>query len=246
MKLKYGGYEHEDNEVSFSVTVKQSTDDFGRTRVATIRYVVTGVVVDTTVSRLTAKLDVLENAYSVPGNDLIFYDNDGNETAHALRNAYCLGGTRVVGFEYLDGYPGIWGSSTEYVNKRTYRVAVEGDQVIRGGLLSFEESYVYFGDGGPEHKWVESLLGDPQRQTLKQRTTGIGIQTGTAVGENGYPPIPDMLYPDLLMRIKGQSPMIKPISPSAFWTGETHKYAISWRFIFEGPSALPGVPNVRY
>lgn len=246
MKLVYNGYEHQDNEVSFAITIRMSQDDFMRTRVATVRYVITGVVIGTSFADLTDKLDSLEDAYSVPGGDLTFYDNNGAETAHKLRSSDCLGGTRIVGFEYLDGYPGTWGSSTEYVNKRTYRIAVEGDQVIRGGLLAFSETYTYFGDGGPEDKWVESLLGAPQKQTLKQQTTGIGIQQGTAIGESGYPPIPDMLYPDLLMRIKGQSPMIKPETPKTLWTGETHVYKVSWRFIFEGATALPGVPNVRY
>lgn len=246
MILKWGGYEHDDNEVSFSVRISRATDSFQRIRASTVRFVIQGTIIGTSFSDLTDKLNTLESEYSTQGKDLVFYDNDGNETAHALRNSETLGGTRVVGFEYLEGIPGVWGSSTEYVNKRTYRIAVEGDIVTRGGLLEWEESYTYYGNGGPEHKWIESLVGDPQRQTLKQRTIGIGIQEGTAVGENGYPPLPEMLYPDLLMNIRGQSPMVRPVSPKGLWTGQYHVYAIGWRFIFMGPSALPGIPNRRY
>jgi hypothetical protein len=243
MQLKYGGYSHENDGVSFTVQGRRVFDKYNKERRLKVRYVITGVITGTTASDITTKCTALEDAYRLQSQDLVFYDNDSNPTVHSLRTGDCLGGTRTHGPDWLDGMPGVWGSATEYVDKRTYRVVVEGDIAYRGGLISWSESWVQIGTAGPETRWVESLVDDPVRQVLKQKTTTLGIQSGAAVGDDTYPPIPPAMFPDLLMNIKGQSPKTTLWTPEFYRDGQMSNYKASWMYVHESPVVLAVTPT---
>lgn len=243
MIARYGGYSHEADSVSVAGTGRRVFDQYGRERLFKVRYVLTGTVTGTSQSEITTKCTALENAYAQQGGDFVFLDNSSNETVHVLRSSECLGGTRTHGVDYLDGMPGIWGAGTEYVKLRSYRVVIEGDIRNSGGLKSWEETWTYVGTAGPEHKWVESLLGDPERQTLKQRTTTIAVQRGSAVGDDTYPAFPASLAPEWLMNIKGRSPQFSLSTPRYYKDGQATDYGIRWTYIHEAPIVLAGTPT---
>jgi hypothetical protein len=241
MILKYGGYAHDDNEVNFTISMRTIRSSFGRGRGFRIQWNIMGVKFGNSFSDLTSKLTSLENAYGVDGQDLIFYDSDGSTlTRHSLYNANAFGQVKVQDFRYLKGNPGIWGSGTEYVNKRSYQIVVEADVLNdRSRLLSWKESVRTFGVGLEQRKWLESLTGNPQRQRLKRRTTIKAIQTGTAVGDTTWPQAATPLWPADEHTDRRDFTVHTP----KFVVNGADQYPISWAYYFEG-SLTPQNPGI--
>lgn len=240
MILTYGGYAHPTNEVSFSVDAETIFNDFQQGRGSRVTYTIHGVKIGSSAADLTSKLAALQAAYGTNGGDLLFYDNSGNLTQHYLLNSECLGGTRVKRRRWLPGNPGIWGSGTEYVNKRTFEIVVEGDVIARGGLLRYHESIASLGTGGQKKRWITSLTGDPQLQLLEQKTTFTVVQSGIAVGDLTWPTPSTPMWPDYehqeKRRIRREHPRII--------NGNYTEFAVSWQYEFEAPQELAGGPII--
>lgn len=240
MKLTYGSYEHDDNEVSFTISKQSQYNNFQQARGHRATWVITGVKQAASVSALTTALSQLESAYGTDGGDLIFYDNSNSETAHSIRNSDTFGGVRIKEFRYLDGNNRVWGSGAEYVNIRTYRIVVEADVLVRLDMLAYSETVMTVG-GGPQRIWVPSATGLPQEQLIRRFTPYKAVQIGLAVGDITYPPAASPIWPEpYYQQDKTQGKLHTP----RFVQGGMTDYKIEWSYHFESDIPLVGSPTI--
>ena len=134
-------------------------------------------------------------AYSVNKKDLIFYDNDGNRTAHYIYNRDTTDGVFIT---QPPSFPD--GAGAEYSTWRNYTIVVEFTTTAEGSnLLAQAEAITYQGNGGPNWGWLVPLIGEPQQQTFTQRSLVTVTQRGRATGYKNYPTASNPIYPKYLL-----------------------------------------------
>lgn len=245
MILKWGTYPHDQNEIKFrGIHIEEVRSSYGRRYALRHRYVIRGVKRASSQSAMTTKLAALEAAYvGQQGKDLIFYLNDGiTETQHKLLTANTLNGTRVESFRYLDGYPGVWGAKTEYVNRRTYEVIISGEVLsAESTLVAWHESLTLIGNGGLTGVIMESLVGVPEIQTTKAFTGCRAIQRGFAMGLQTWPDFPSPLWP---ARMLGDRIINDIQTPKQWGSTANLMFPISWEYRFIDTSSFSGTPTI--
>ncbi len=236
MYIKYGSFQHEDNDTSIVVSKRRIRDRRGRHSITRHRYVVRGELLASTQATIKTKIAALENAYSIDGRDFGLYHDDGTVSGHFLDSSQAIGGTRVVSLTYPEG------EGAEYATTRTYQIELEGDVLHDGGLELFEETVDIRGDGGPRTVLIETLSGPPVLQQTNARTIVRATQSGMAIGRAGLVSPPTPLWPRPIYKPE-QSSMSRR-SPQRF-NNEFLNYTVRWNYVFESPVPLSGRPNER-
>lgn len=197
--LTYGSHSHADNEVGFTISKFLTLSPRGTPFKNLHSWVINGVLRADTQSELTSKMDATQTAYSQSGQDLVFYLSGGVPSHHKLLSGSTLTGTRVRSFTWQPGQPGVWGSGTEYVFRRSYRIVVDAEAIADGAdnILQYTQSLTYKGTGGPRWLLAGSLTGPMQMQTVQQATPLYLIQSGFALGLFSRPDFPGPLVPAL-------------------------------------------------
>lgn len=195
--LSYGGHQHDENETGFTISKFLTLSPRGTPFKNLHSWVINGVLRATTQSALTAKMDALKAAYDQSGQDLTFYLGGGVASHHKLLSSQTLTGTRVRSFTWLPGQPGVWGSGTEYVFRRSYRIVVDAEAIADGAdnILQYTQSISRKGTGGRRWLLAGSLVGPMQEQTVQQATPLYLIQSGFALGLFSRPDFPGPLFP---------------------------------------------------
>lgn len=242
MILKYGTYAHANNEVWFSISKRAQHSPIGFSQHVNVTWTINGVLKGDSTSDLTSKMQALENAYSSDFKDLIFYDNDGTtELHHSLRNNQSIKGIQVKAFNWLSGNPGVWGSGTEYVNRRSYQIVVSADVLDSGSnLLEWHEGLQLVGDGGPKWVVMGALRGPVQIQEVQEITPYRVIQSGYAYGHLAPPTPPAPIWP---FALHGDQKVEEILTPDLGVNVNT-RYGIRWRYMFESATALTGGPTL--
>lgn len=237
MQLVCGGYTFPDNEISLRVHKQRKYSPRGRKMTQEVFWEVIGSRLVDGAAALTASLATLEASIN-DGNDLVLYDNDGSPTIHTLSSSGSLSGVQVLApVEYPGGNPGVWGMSTEYVNRRTYRIRFRAEYLdYDDGLVMYSASLTRIGDGGPKNVWSQSLTGIPIPQTVRQYTKCLLIQQGRSVGLLGYP-IPD---PPLFGNpyINNDRVRLTEETPRQLYANASLMWPVSWTYTFESPGVL--------
>lgn len=236
MRLSYGSYNHADNEVWFNISRPVTRTPRGRRERQRERWDIWGALTGDTESALTSAMAALEAAYSVNGQDLVFWGNNSQMTRHNLLTANTINGTFVERFDWLPGNRGIWGSGTEYAGKRSYHIVVSGDILWADDNLYFYRSTVsYTGTTGPKRIWLPSLTGVPQLQTVQAFTTQKAVQSGMNIGLTDWIPVDGPLFPAYehfdRRNINRSSPLEVNINVSL-------KFPTRWTYYFESPVPL--------
>ena len=236
MILKWGSYAHDNNEVWFDLKKHPMYADIG-TRIGwTELWTIWGVLIGTDHANLLTKMTALQNAYAVNRLNLVFYHDDGTTpTGHGVNDADTIGGTRVVDFSWLDT------RHDELVLRRSYQIVVQADLYDTDDeILSWHESIQRIGDGLAIEKWLWTLTGPPVQQTVQQFSTFKYIQSGEAVGKTAYPLAATPLWPANLHKEES----LVAVETPTYRDGDTTKYPIHWRYVFENAAALtPFVPS---
>lgn len=242
MYFKYGSFQHDDNSVEFSAMRTAKLDSGGVPFGQTETYKLRGEIRADTQAALTVAIDALKAAYAIPFQDLILYDNSGNETSHALKNSNTLGGVKVI---EGPSFPNSLGA--EYSIFRTFEVTLSADTPIAGqgqnSTVDWQESLTFVGTGGPRHVWQTLLTGTAIRQQVSELTTIKAVQRGQAVGYADYVAYPAGLYP---IEVEHQEQRVYDRgTPQYLGGGVRRYYPCSWTYVFEFNNPATGNPTGR-
>ncbi len=236
MYLAKGSYIHATNEVTLVIRAETQFSPRREAYAVKVIWIIRGVLLDTTVAGLTARIAALQAAYNFGGDTIALYNDDGSLTAHVLDSSSAIGGVRINRPPTF-----LKGDGTEYVTKREYEIEVEALYPFTGtALLEFTETVSLSGAGGPRFVYKQPLFGLPIKQQVAQFTTFKATQSGSAVGWFDYPPFPNALFPaDEKVDLRSQSRE----SPSV-WNGDAVRFPISWSYTFESNQPLQANPNL--
>lgn len=237
MYLAYGNYRHADNEAEYTISTSPVETDDGDLYASVTTWQISGQIHADTTAQLVTALRTLEAAYSTWDRDLVFYDDNGN-VCHALRSAGSSSGVRVIGF----GYPN--GTGAQLSTFRDYTITVQAEYPVGATpYRSFRETLSFQG-GGPERAVLEIVNGPPQEQILKSQTAFRAVQSGSAVGLYGYPPVPPPLFPGK-ERVQSVPPGNPQFGSPRVRQGRATDFPVSWSYEFWSATPMAGFPNRR-
>jgi hypothetical protein len=234
--LSYNGFQHANNEVSFTISYHPLRSQLGVYYADQVRWDCKGQLINySSQAALTEQLILLENIYSHDGGDVVFYLDDGETpTAHTMYSSNCIGGTRIA---QGISYPDTWGSS-EYAAgntvNRSYTFAIEGIIAFTNEnvTLEFDETVELHGTGGPTQVWLPVAQGPFIQQQTTQQSTFKLTQTGSALGLYGTPTPPSPLYPENEIQPLRS---IRQGTPKLY--GAFH-WPVSWSYTFEATGGM--------
>lgn len=246
MILSYGSYSFDDNEVSFEWDKQLVLGKTGRATHYQYQCRVTGVKQATTVASLTSKLTSLESAMESSGQDLVFKDNDSNNTVHVATSSSTINGVRAIGgVKYPKGNPGSWGSGSEYTVYRTYQVVFQWEIAANESNLVVYQESIRISGGGPRFVIQETLTGSPVQQQTAQQSKVIAIQQGIAIGYSSYPSFPAFRYSTGYLR--EELSYQESETPLNFAANTNTNFPIRWKYHYESPIAIglltPALPS---
>lgn len=238
MIFRYGGYQHDANEVMLtSVDILPERTEGGAKHRLRETWTIEGDIYSTSPTALTLRLVQLEAAYAIEGVMAAFYEDDGTITKHVLGGPGSLGGCRVMSFRYQGG-------AGEYVYSRKYSITLEAVTLAAGSSLVLFTERVSLMGGGMEYVWRRPIhpTARPIRQPVGQDTYKA-TQSGQAVGVFGYPQPMLPLWPGAILptmtQIERESPKRYGPVGNPYYT----EFAVSWSYSFESDAPLIGFPN---
>lgn len=240
MQLLVGGYTHDDNSVWLSpLVIRRVPSQRGRTMLLRHNWGVHGVLIGTSQSNLTTKIEALEAGYRTIVGNVVLKDNSGADSAHKIVYANCVNGIRGS-VTYPGAFAGGgWGAGSEYTYIRYFVAQIEAEVLsVEDNILFYWQS-MKFSTGGSGYKVMEAFTGFPQVQFTKQQAKCWAVQRGRAIGAFvnpnpgaplvGMPPDPDRSWVDY------STPQIQgSLRNIAFGT--------DWSYYYESPTPLNAVP----
>ena len=240
MILKYRTYSHPVSEASIVISMDPQRNERGVWYATREKWTIDGLLQADTQALLTTAIEDLEAGYGVDGGDLTLFLPDGTtETAHKIKSADTIGGTRVTLLTYPEG------KGAEYSTFRTYRLEVEADMRIGDGptLLFWDEVLNFTGNTGPRFGYLDVLNGLPQKQLLHQRTTQKVSQSGRAVGHFGYPLYAAPIWPAAEHLDQRRTTKKLPQRRGSGAAASDVSYEVTWEYAFESNVPLIGNPT---
>lgn len=235
MYLRYGNYQTADSEVSVTILREAQVNEAGQPYALRHTWDITGTIFGDDTAAVVANLLALERAFAVWGLDLALIDSNGT-VCHAMPSGGSLTGVRIT---RPPSYPK--GDGAELSTFRTYAITATCDYPygigVTNPLKSFTESLAFSG-GGPRRVVVECAIGPPQVQIVNQFTVFRAVQSGSAIGMYGYPPIPQPIFPAALAEA-GQPAFTAPQLRNGVYVD----FGVQWSYRFESPIPLVGLPN---
>lgn len=196
MKLAYGAYNHEEDEVGIVIQYRSIWDLFHRRMGQIETWNIVGVKQAASQAALTAALVLLEDAYLADFKNVTLFDNDGVATKHKIISGDKFGGVQVAHY----GYPkGPWDMHTEYGSggdcKRVFHIVLTAETRFgpTEALYGFKERVTQYGTGGAIQKYMGSLTGTPVLQTIRASTPIRFVQEGYVIGRGEKPTAPTPL-----------------------------------------------------
>lgn len=247
MYLKYGGYQHPDNEARLmAFIVKPGYSQRGK-RLTTVYEMhvqieiclplsMAGATTAEAQSHINDRIVELISVYENNYQDVSFHHDDGTKTRHSLDNANSLTGVRITHRTWPKG------DGDEYATTRTGYVVFQAEYLTPDSqLVLFREVVRNIGTGGPRWRVQELETGNPIVVPLNQRTAQRVIQSGMAVGLQGY--VLDYMIPLWPQFEHLDLREVSPATPRANGQGYTH-FPISWTFHMTLPAAANNFPVI--
>jgi hypothetical protein len=238
MQLRYGAYAHPPSEVTITTQKRNLYNEGGARYAIEETWQISGFLQAANQAAITQSIQQLQNAYSIDGQSIGFFDDSGAPTAHGILASQTLGGVKIVAGPQFER-----GESAEYTTYRYYGITAQWVIPILGvRLMAFQESLSFTGTGGPQRAFLPVLDGIPPRQILRQVTTVRCTQSGSAIGWLRPVQPPPPLFPQSehvdRRRVDYQSP--KRVGPVG--RPEYTEFPVSWSYDFED-IILFGQPN---
>lgn len=244
MKAVYGTYEHIVNGTNLAVSLDGVRSNRGQVFKYRKRIVLRGRVEGTDQDSVDTEIASLEAAYRTPNLDWQFQQDDGTPTAHSIDASAAINGVVTPRITWIAGLPGSFGSGSQFVNRRDFILSIEAefdapDQPF-GGILSWQETLVAIGDGGPEFFIVESMTGSPVRQDVIAETRGLLVQSGSALGYDITPTPPTPIFPTENHSRQSTFSQTTPVQ----YANSNRLYGIRWKYVMEDVAAMAGTPTI--
>jgi hypothetical protein len=237
--VQYGNYAHAAGECIVVIEKHPRFNELGEAVSLVHRWQIQGLLQVSDPTKMTAALQALEAAYTIQGQNLGLFNDDGSATAHGVISAQTLTGVKIT-----DGVRYPQGGGAEYSTFRSYAIAAEWETLGTNGLLAFHERLQFTGNCGARWGYLQTLGGIPPQQQLCEATPQKIVQSGQAIGLYSYPPVPAPLFPAGLEHhdqrvIEYESPKRSGPYGSPAWS----EYAVRWQYTFETTLYKTGVPN---
>lgn len=240
MYFKYGSYTHDTGEILLASYTKQRMKS-ERNRLVFTRHTMElqGEVCLTGQAAIKTRLEAIEAAYSVDGNDAVLYHDDGTQSAHRMISDQSLNGVRVLTFDYPRG------EHEQYATGRTYRIVLQADYLTEeDSIYSFSETLTFIGNGGTMWEHIPHFLGPPSVRVVYTQTPQTIRQQGTVVGVTGWPLVPSPLLPAQYEHQERRSIALR--SPLVLQQNQNMMYAVEYSYEFSSTSPWSGYPHEDY
>ena len=238
MRLIYGFYQHAIAETTIQIDRAVLYNEGGQQYAFEETWKISGFLQAPDQPSITAQIAALQKAYSIQGQNLGFFQDNGQPTAHGVLSKDTLGGVRIV-----DGPTFDQGQGGEYSTYRYYSITAKF--IVpdpRVALLAFQERLSFEGTGGEKVGWLQTLQGPPQRQRLAEVTTVKAVQEGSQVGWlSAAPPMPP-LFPLSEHVDRRRINFTSPKRYGPLGRPQWAEYATEWHYEFED-LILVGAPN---
>ncbi len=236
MRLMFGSYQFPDGQVAVTPRVRTDLDSSGRpiryawTITADGMLLLTPGTTDANAPQVMSQLELtMRRSVALVGQDLVLYDQFGRITSIVFRNdAYAIDYLQCNDLNFGDG------GSGELVTKRsfsaTFTVTYEASGRA-GSWTSYQEDVQIHGNGGRTLAWQPSINGPPVPiETAPESTIRI-VVSGSCVGWNGPPNIPNGPLPAQFL-LNPQTAISRQ-SPRRYGR-QLRDYPVSWHYIYEG------------
>ena len=240
MYFKYGSFQHDDNEVEL-VNFSHQRMYSPRNRLVFTRYTLTcqGHLCVSGQDSIKTKIKAFENAYKVDGRDAALYHDDGTKSAHHMPSASSINGVRVKRVLYPTAAGG------EYATGRSYLVELEADYLNpEDTIYSFSESLAFTGAGGPAWELVPQFSGAPIAYVNFEKTPQHIVQSGEAIGLQGWPLLPSALFP--LNYEHTDLRFVEPGSSLKIGVNADYLFPIRYRYYFSLITPTSAYPRQDY
>lgn len=242
MYFKIGSYTTENNASWATWTYAAKVSPRGRKISEVHRVTLHTILTETTQAALTTSIAAHEAGVRQQNVDLIFYEDDGTETAHKIVNAQTRDGLTFKGISYPGYFPNFWGSGSEYAEGSALRYVVSQHEAevldVEDNILAYWQGYK-FNTGGYDYAVVEALNGLPQIQITKQQAKAWLIQRGYAIGAFSNP---SPASPLATINPMPHRSWIDYESPMQQGRVDNIGFRTSWSFYYEANGSLAAIP----
>lgn len=182
--ITLGSYSLAEDRCWFTRHIRSIFGKTGRRSFLHHQWVINGCVAGANTAAVDAARVEFDNNV-VDGVDVVF----SLGSTQSLISANCVNGTRVRELTWLPGFDGVRGSGAEDVNRRSFRLIIEGLKKVTSDtdIVEWHERVVGVGTGGPRIVPVGSLSGNVAAQQTQNYTKCEAIQTGYGIGLTAYP-----------------------------------------------------------
>lgn len=237
MRLYYGSYQHDENEVTVSISKGVNETEGGLPYETVHTWQVQGRVVADTTAGVVQKLVALERAYGVWFRDARLVAADGT-LCHSLVNAGSVSGVKVVSPPH---YPD--GGGPQLTTFRDYAITLTATYPAVGALAAVRawQETLTFSGGYPVRRLMRTKNTLPVVWVDAAITPYRCVQAGSAVGAYAYPPVPPPLWPTAL---EGENPVQVSRGAPRTLGGRLVDWPVQWAYNFAATAPLIGLPTV--
>lgn len=241
MYFKYGTYQHPDNEVNVtSITARRRYSP--RHRLFTTVWTLTArgeIITDEATSdgqqdAIKQRIAELQQVYADDGEDVGLFHDDGGKSGHYLNSLNSINGVSVIEMKWPTG------QKAEYATQRTFELVFQAEYLnVESQILYFEESLQFFGTGGPKWRVRDTVSGPVIVRPIYPKTAQTIIQSGRAIGLQGYPLIPVPLFPSL----EHEDLRVTRYGSPRSYRNTYLEYPAHWQYRMTSPVGVSGVPG---
>lgn len=239
MRLVYGSYGFPVGQCEVLPSMRALRDESGRPYQYDWTILIRGTILnnlgvaDSLAAQVISGFDyALRNALTFVGGSLVLYDDYGRPTSINFPSGpTAISPMQCVSFEYPNGGAG------EYVTKREFTATFAVSYVAparSGSYISYHEEIRVIGNGGGLIRWQPAINGPPVPVLINPETTIRVICSGSAVGYDSPPKIPQGPLPVGYL----QNPQFSVSLSSPRYMGNRYaqyrEYPASWNYIYEG------------
>jgi hypothetical protein len=185
----FGSLHHENGEVLVTAfTARRLFTPRGQLDRIVKTAVIEGEILRSGQANIEARRDAIDAAYATdqPLAELRQDDGSGGEGPPT----YQMQNPRVLDFVWLQEE-----HKAHFATALPFRAVIQSEEIYGGGLLSFSETLTKTGNAGQRVVWPELDNGPAIPQIVSGHTNVTIVQSGEAVGIDGWPLATGPLYP---------------------------------------------------